>query len=135
MYGYIYQAAVVCDDCALKIKKDLNRKAWEGKIPEAEIPSDPTDERSFDSDDYPKGPYDMGDEESDSPQHCDKCGIFLENQLTSEGEEYVIEAVRENREAKKKGKKSNPVVEEWERHYDYLDFDEDENGEDEEEQD
>lgn len=131
--GYVYQAAVFCDACGEKIKKDLNREAWEGKIPEAEIPADPTDDRSYDSDDYPKGPFDVGDEESDSPQHCDKCGVFLENQLTREGQEYVIEAVRKNREAKKKGKKTNPAVDEWEAFYDYIDFGDEDEDEGEEE--
>lgn len=128
--GYVYQAAVFCDECGEKIKKDLNREAWAGKISEAEIPADPTDDRSYDSDDYPKGPFDVGDQESDSPIHCDKCGVFLENQLTREGQEYVIEAVHKNREAKKKGKKTNPTVDEWEAFYDYIDFgDEDEDEE------
>ena len=129
MDGYIYQAAVYCADCADKIKKELNKEAWEGKIPMEKIPPDPTDERSFDSDDYPAGPYRMHDQESDSPQHCDECGIFLENHLTSEGRDYVIEAVRENRAAVKKGKKPNPAVEEWESFYDFDYGDEDEENE------
>jgi hypothetical protein len=130
MDGYIYQAAVYCGDCAEKIKKELNKEAWEGKIPHEKIPPDPTDDRSFDSDDYPAGPYRMHDQESDSPQHCDGCGVFLENGLTSDGEEYVIEAVRKDRKAREKGKKPNPAVLEWENYYD-LDYGGD--GEDEEE--
>lgn len=35
--------------------------------------------------------YSDGGGESDTPQHCNECGIPLENPLTSEGVEYVLE--------------------------------------------
>jgi hypothetical protein len=75
-------------------------------------PGDPNDEGSFDSDDYPKGPYRDGGGESDCPQHCDHCNTFLENPLTEEGEEYVRQAVAEN--------PTSPAIEEWGHFYGYF---------------
>ncbi len=83
---YIYQAALHCDECGHGICKDLKAKG--------EAPDDPKDESSYDSDDYPKGPFADGGGEADCPQHCDSCGVFLENPLTSEGAAYVEEAVQ-----------------------------------------
>lgn len=102
MNAYIYQAALWCEDCAREIRERLTA---EGKAPE-----DPSDETSFDSDAFPKGPFPDGGGEADTPQHCDggetccnaeslfdgtKVGAFLENDLTDEGMEYVREAVRD----------------------------------------
>lgn len=50
---------------------------------------DTQDESTYDSGEYPKGPYGDGGGESDSPQHCGACHEFLENSLTSDGAEYV----------------------------------------------
>jgi len=47
-----------------------------------------------DSDTYPQGPYADGGGESDTPAHCDVCGVFLENPLTPDGVEYVRELIR-----------------------------------------
>jgi hypothetical protein len=99
---YIYQADLYCEDCGQKICKALKRA---GKAPK-----DPSDEYSYDSDDYPKGPTDEG--EADSPNHCangEKCvnaqtlkwkgkkvgkvGMFLETSLTSDGVDYLCEMV------------------------------------------
>ena len=55
---YIYQAALFCDDCGAKLRATL-------PIPEA---CDPRDEHTYDSDDYPKGPF--NEDESDGPDHC-----------------------------------------------------------------
>jgi hypothetical protein len=55
------------------------------------IGHDLEDESSYDSDEYPKGPYPNGGGESDSPQHCADCREFLENPLTSDGYDYVRE--------------------------------------------
>ena len=52
---------------------------------------DPEDEHAYDSDDYPKGPDGDGGGEADSPQHCGMCGLFLNNPLTDDGREYVID--------------------------------------------
>ncbi len=42
-----------------------------------------------DSDKMPQGPYPNGGGEADTPQHCDNCGLFLENPLTEDGIAYV----------------------------------------------
>lgn len=81
--GYIYQADVYCDDCGLEIRKQLAVSA----------PTDPLDHHSYDSDDYPKEAR-VEHEESDCPQHCGKCGEFLQNPLTSDGYRYVQSARR-----------------------------------------
>lgn len=83
MNAYMYQAALYCEECATAIKHRLD---LDGKTPTL-----PDDERTFDSDDYPKGPYADGGGESDIPAHCDACGLFLRNPLTSDGEQYVRE--------------------------------------------
>jgi sarcosine oxidase delta subunit len=118
MDAYIYRAALWCPDCTREIKKELKKKGM--------APEDPDDEYSYDSDDYPKGPEREGGGEGDVPQHCDGCGVFLENPLTSDGEQYVKDVVAEEHERRKKGRKPNPVTNKWEAFYDYLDFSDDE---------
>ena len=101
---FIYQADVFCDDCGLAIRAAI---AAEGKAPE-----NPDDEHSYDSDEFPKGPY-PDDEESDSPQHCGngescfnavelpsghKIGMLLSTSLTDEGVRYLKEAIEEGGE-------------------------------------
>ncbi len=78
---YVYQAALLCAPCAESIR---------GTSP-LPIGADSGDESSYDSDDWPKGPYAAG--ECDFPQYCDHCGRFLENSLTEEGRGYVYAAV------------------------------------------
>lgn len=78
---YIYQAALYCEDCGEAICAKMA------------TPTEPDNESSYDSDDYPKGPYGDGGGEADSPQHCDSCGAFLENALTRDGVAYVREAI------------------------------------------
>lgn len=87
MNAFMYQAALYCERCGLKIRRALKRV---GKAPE-----DPSNEGTYDSDDFPKGPFAEGGGEADSPHHCDGCGLFLENPLTSEGLEYVSERIQE----------------------------------------
>lgn len=103
---YMYQAALLCEDCGRKIRKELDKA---GKSPE-----DPNFEESYESDDYPKGPYPDGGGESDSPQHCDECGVFLENALTDAGREYVEEMIAEH---KKKGRHDPKLIQEWAEFY------------------
>jgi hypothetical protein len=76
---YLYAADLFCEDCGDKIKASLAAQA------------DPDNESTWDSDEYPKGPYAEGGGEADSPQHCDDCGVFLENPLTNDGARYVVE--------------------------------------------
>lgn len=98
---YMYQAALYCADCGESIKASLHTTA----------PETPNNEHSFDSDDYPKGPYPNGGGEADCPNHCDGCGTFLENPLTSNGVEYV------KNEHKEYG---SEVTQEWLDFYDYI---------------
>lgn len=84
MDAYIYAADLYCADCGEDIRSRLTQ---EGKAP-----SDPDDETSYDSDEFPKGPFADGGGEADCPQHCGGCGAFLENPLTSDGVDYVTKA-------------------------------------------
>ncbi len=157
MLVYIYQAALFCTDCGEKAVAELEA---EGAEPEIQCPDCKHagkgatfkphgglgwrmcpacgsercayDERDYDSGDFPKGPCDEGD--SDTPSHCDDCGTFLESDLTSEGERYVVEAVQEARAA---GCIDRVSVTEWAPFYSYLAFeDDDEDGvEDEDDED
>lgn len=83
----MYQAALYCSECTDKIKERLDA--------EGARPDNPADENSFDSDDYPKGPYADGGGESDSPENCAGCHIWLENPLTADGVERVLEMAEE----------------------------------------
>lgn len=81
MNAYVYRAALLCERCGESKRKSLARVA----------PCDPDNESSYDSDHFPKGPYPQGGGEADSPQHCEHCGKFLANPLTSDGYDYVRE--------------------------------------------
>lgn len=91
MDAYIYQAALLCSNCAKITMFDLDQ---DGKAPQTLA-----DENTFDSDQYPKGPYSNGGGESDTPQHCDHCGAFLDNPLTDDGRQYVAAALADGRGA------------------------------------
>lgn len=116
---YIYQADCWCNSCGKAI---CDRIAAEGFAPE-----DPDDERTFDSDEYPK--YCGEDEESDGPQHCaamDECleaevlsdgsrvGALLSTSLTTYGVDHLKEMVAEG---------GNPALHEfWKSQFDWVDF-------------
>ena len=113
MNVYIYNADLFCQECGERIKAELDAKG--------ETPANPNNERTFDSDQYPKGPYPDGGGESDSPQHCGsgaycanfyilgwiKVGVFLENKLTNDGVNYVKDAIS----------KGGPVADFWREKY------------------
>lgn len=86
MNVYLFQAALLCEDCGHEVCKNLTEAG--------EKPFTVSDESSYDSDDYPKGPYPDGGGEADSPQHCDHCNVFLENPLTADGVAYVSDALQ-----------------------------------------
>ena len=92
MDAYIFQSDILCKDCGENIKKVLP--------PPSNYIFD--DESSYDSDQWPKGPFGNGGGEADTPQHCGNCGLFLENPLTEDGEKYVIQKYLEYREFKKR---------------------------------
>jgi hypothetical protein len=87
MNAYVYQSALLCEECTLIVCKD---KTVPGKP--VLLPVD-LDTNTYDSDTYPKGPYPNGGGEVDRPQHCDHCGVFLENPLTADGYEYVKQSM------------------------------------------
>lgn len=87
---YIYRADVYCDLCAGVIMHDLLTASGKRLI-------DYAHECDYDSDEFPKGPFDAEFEESDTPNHCANCGVFLENPLTTDGYEYVREAVAQDK--------------------------------------
>ncbi len=96
--SYAYQAAMWCDDCARAVMADLDAKGVED---------------TGDTDDYPQG--DSSDGEADCPQHCDDCGVFLENPLTSDGYDYVREAIADARKSKRT---DSVALTEWAPFYD-----------------
>ena len=100
---YMFQGALLCENCGLDVQDNLRKK---GKAPE-----DEDDEESFDSDDFPKGPFGDGGGEADTIHHCDsneeclnaiklpcgsKIGAWLGNSLTSEGDEWLAKSIRES---------------------------------------
>jgi hypothetical protein len=98
MEVYVYQAALLCASCG---------KAAQARL----LPGMDCRHRLEDSDSYPQGPYGNGGGEADTPQHCDDCGVFLENPLTKDGQTYVKQAV-----ARGKGK----CLDEWRDFYSDL---------------
>lgn len=116
MHASIYCADVYCADCTSEI---LAQCRTDGSAAELESRgADLEDEHTYDSDEYPKY-YDPETEESDSPQHCGDCGVFLQNPLTSDGDDYVRAAVVE---AAEREVLTGPVAE-WREYYDYIDYD------------
>lgn len=85
MQVYIYQAELFCRDCGEHLREAVQVPAG----------ADLADESTFDSNDYPKGPYSDGGGEADSPQHCGDCGVHLENPITPDGVAYVRKALTE----------------------------------------
>lgn len=90
MNVYIFQAALLCEGCG---------EATRNQLRESTIQLHPgfveSDEYTYDSDYFPKGPYGDGGGEADSPQHCDHCQVFLGNSLTTDGVAYVREQLNE----------------------------------------
>src|ERR1035437_2794957 len=91
MDAYVFLADLLCGACGLTMVNACKA---------SEI------EDTGDSGDFPQGPYADGGGESDSPQHCRECSLFLENPLTGDGVEYVKASVTNN------GGQS-PVVAQW----------------------
>lgn len=122
MSVYIYAADQYCEACGEDIKQRL--LAARGESAEKY-----EDETTYDSDDFPKGPYPPG--EADTPGHCGsgedclapleltgedgqpfKVGAFLDCELTTHGVCYLQEQLANN---------PGPVTEFWASVYsDYL---------------
>jgi len=117
--AFIYCADVYCDDCGNAIRRRLTDG---GKAP-----ADPSDEWSYNSNDFPKGACD--DDESDAPQHCavgEDCinAIWIDEntrvgllfgKLTSDGITYIEEAIDDANRINHTWDKI--VVGFWYRHY------------------
>jgi hypothetical protein len=121
LVAYIYQAAVWCDDCAEEIMDSAWKESADGakygtRI-EWEMANGLDDERNYDSDEYPKSCY--GSDESDCPEHCDGCHVFLENDLTTDGADYVRATVNEDL---RDGNIESVAVVEWMPFYDYIEY-------------
>jgi hypothetical protein len=106
MDAYIFQAALLCSDCANAVF--------------ATNTANPDDREN--SDHWPQGPYADGGGEADTPQHCDHCGVFLENSLTPDGGEYVREKAKQfetgpdmswQEIAELAGKNGQPALHDW----------------------
>lgn len=78
---FFYRADIFCTDCGNGFKRAIDAD------------SPPRPEECDDSERYPQGPIGNGGGEADTPQHCGKCGTFLENPLTREGRIYVEERI------------------------------------------
>ena len=98
---YIYQADIYCEECGTDI-------AFRTAKPDYPKP--------WDTNDFPMA---VDNEESDCPEHCASCQVFLENPLTKDGQDYVLEAVWE---AAVDGKGLKDIVLEWFNFYDYINY-------------
>ena len=88
MNAFVFQGALLCVDCAEITKAEAWRSLGDLRESNPELLET--------SDCYPQGPYSDGGGEADCPEHCDHCGAFLENPLTTDGEAYVRRAVLAN---------------------------------------
>lgn len=100
---FIYNADLYCEDCILEVciengalSPAAREMGWDKAREQWEEANAVESESDYDSGEFPKGPYGDGGGESDSPQHCGGCGEFLENGLTSEGSERVMDAIVEH---------------------------------------
>lgn len=107
--AFVYKAALYCYRCGFVLRHSVTVKA-----PHL-VPDDSTDETSYDSDDYPKGPYPNGGGEADTPQHCALCHLFLRNPLTADGLAYVRQILDAD---KILGVNAANALEEWTAFYD-----------------
>lgn len=113
MQAYMLQAALICPDCAAEFMANTPKPDHVVQFPN----SGEFDESTYDSDEWPKGPYGDGGGEADTPQHCDHCGEFLDNPLTGDGENYVIDAFRDYVDA---GKGKLDVLVQWRNAYPFC---------------
>ena len=86
MNVYSYHGVLLCEDCVPTIENDED-VGW----------------------------FPNGGGEADTPQHCHCCGVFLENPLTRDGEDYVRSALDD-------GDGNPEVLEIWREFYYYLNY-------------
>ena len=107
MDAYVYQAALLCEDCAHGVMNATVTGYWPDctcgrEANEHTYPDDhhrapqrhgcreyAPDESTYDSDDFPKGPYPDGGGWADSPQACDQCMIPLDNPIIPIGDPTI----------------------------------------------
>lgn len=80
--GYMFDADTYCEECTERMHPGSTDWRAEG--------FEPTD--YTDSEGNELHPIFLSNSESDHPEHCGSCGVFLENDLTSDGYAYVVEA-------------------------------------------
>lgn len=85
-YYYTYKADHLCQGCGEAKRTSLRLQGL--------APADPSNESSYDSDDFPKGPHVDTWDAVDSPVHCGHCGAFIPIGLSSAGVDYVCEALQ-----------------------------------------
>jgi hypothetical protein len=111
MDAYVYQAALLCADCAKERQYELElHNMWDGS--KCALKAWPHTWQE--SDYYPQGPHADGGGEADTPQHCDGCGCFLRNSLTTDGCHYVNEKLIEHA---RDGDGDAKVLIEWAKFY------------------
>lgn len=97
--GFIYNSDIYCDDCGQAILDELGIEGeFDGDSGDAPVACDET-------------------AEADSPCHCGGCGVFLENDLTSDGADYVRDAVREDIRS---GQYDSVAITEWWPYYTWI---------------
>ncbi len=102
MNVYTYNAELLCEPCGEATIELLGNYIDE--------------EDRDDSETWPQGPTEEGGGPADSPQHCGKCGIFLQNPLTNEGVLHVLEALGQDPEDMDEDQRDG--YQEWAEFYD-----------------
>jgi hypothetical protein len=103
MNVYIYAADTYCEGCGQAIRDRLTAEGHD--------PAKSEDEHTYDSDDFPKGPYADGGGEADGMHHCGACGVCLGNPLTQEG---VADALAYLTEYAERGRGDAETLDAWE---------------------
>lgn len=116
MNVYVYQASLWCETCTaddvLSVPPDRIRSAIDKERARHGIP-----DGASDTDNVPDGPHRDGGGDADTPQHCDCCQVFLENPLTSDGYNYVWDAIKEHNEHNETGRGDREILETWREFY------------------
>jgi hypothetical protein len=98
--AFIYRAALYCTDCATDVVGLVCDCEHHGMKTRSDGRLHANVSNLCDSECTPMGPFADGGGESDTPQHCDSCGVFLENSLTDDGVSYVHDALGESEDYK-----------------------------------